>query len=77
MCKSPIYRRDGIQSYTINSIIRTLVNPLLFHIMTSVCAIVMPVHRKRSHYYDPKEQNVKLVPYKVLKGFDKYKYLQI
>lgn len=45
--------------------------------MSSIYDIMTPVKRKRSHYYDPKKLNVKLIPNKVPKGFDKYKYLQI
>lgn len=77
MYRSPIYLRDGIQSYTNNSTIRNLERSLVFHIMTSIYAIVTPVKRKRSHYYDTKEENVKIIPSKIPKGFDKYRYLQI
>lgn len=75
ICKCPIYLRDGIWSYA--NIIKNLEKPLFFHIMSSIYHIVMLVKRKRSHYYDPKQQNVKLIHYKVPKGFDKYKYLEI
>lgn len=77
MCKSPIYLRDGIYSYTNNSIIRNLEISLLFHIMSSIYSIVTPVKRKRSHDYDPRGKKSKIIPYKVPKGFDIYNYLQI
>lgn len=77
LCKSPIYLRDGIYSYTNNSIIRNLEISLLFHIMSSIYSIVTPVKRKRSHDYDPRGKKSKIIPYKVPKGFDIYNYLQI
>lgn len=56
---------------------RNLERSLPFHITSSIYNIVPLIKSKTSHYYDPKEQNVKLIPCQVPSGLDKYKSLKI
>lgn len=74
---STIHLKEGIWSYTNNTIARNLEWSLPFRITSSIYNVVPPVKNERSHYYDPKEQSVKLIPYQVPTGFDKYKSLKI